>query len=229
MIITDEKQLAGAIDHTILGANVTSEQVVQLCREAREYNFCSVCVLGRWVSLAASELEGSDVKVCGVVSFPHGADTTKVKVAAAHQAIFDGADEVDVVADLPAIAESNLKYLRSQLQAMARVCHSARPKVILKVIIESAWLNGEQIRFACRTADECGVDFVKTSTGLHPAGGAVVEDIKLMKESAPNCRVKAAGGIKTYAQLIEMVEAGAERIGTSSAIDIINEFRAGKR
>ena len=103
-----------------------------------------------------------------------------------------------------------------------------RPAVLFKVIIESAALNNKQIIFACRIAQDIGVDFIKTSTGLHPAGGAAIEDIKLMKETAPNCKIKAAGGIKTAQQAIEMLEAGAERIGTSSGVKIINEYKAGK-
>jgi deoxyribose-phosphate aldolase len=178
--------------------------------------------------LAAEELAGSKVAVGGVVSFPLGADTTKIKVAQTKDAIFAGADEIDMVADLAAIIEGDSKYLFGQLQAVLKVCHSMRPKVLLKVIIESAALNREQKIFACQIADECGVDFVKTSTGLNPAGGATVEDVRLMKQAAPNCKVKAAGGIKTAKQALEMLEAGAQRIGTSSAVQIINEFRAGQ-
>jgi len=225
--VPDEKQLAGCIDHTLLSATVTSEQIKQLCREAKEYGFCAVSVNPRWVGLAAEELHGNKVAVGGVVSLPLGADSTKIKIAQAKEAIFAGADEIDMVADLAAIIESDERYLSNQLKAVLKVCRSMRPKVLLKVIIESAVLNTEQKIFACRIADKCGVDFVKTSTGMNPAGGATVEDVKLMKESAPNCKIKAAGGIRTARQLIEMLEAGADRIGTSSGVQIINEIRAG--
>jgi deoxyribose-phosphate aldolase len=154
-----------------------------------------------------------------------GADSTKAKVAAASDCIFAGADEIDVVADLAAIIEGDERYLGGQLQAMLNVCHSMRPAVTLKVIIESAALTDEQIVFACRIADRCGVDFVKTSTGMNPAGGATIEDVKLMVESAPNCRVKAAGGIRTAEQAIAFLEAGAQRIGTSSGVQIMKEFK----
>ena len=220
------KELANCIDHTLLGATVTEEQIEQLCEEAKSYGFCVVSVNPRWVGLAADKLQTSKVKVGGVVSLPLGADTTKIKVAAASDAIFAGADEIDMVADLAAIIEGDKRYLAGQLQAVLRVCRSMRPKVTLKVIIESAAMTVEQKIFACRIADDCGVDFVKTSTGLNPAGGATVEDVKLMKQAAPNCKIKAAGGIKTVKQALEMLEAGADRIGTSSAVRIINELEA---
>ncbi len=225
MTITDEKQLAGCIDHTLLSATATSEQIKQLCEEAKNYGFHSVSVNPRWVALAAEELHGSKTAVGGVVSLPLGADSTKIKVAQAREAIFAGADEIDMVADLASIIEGNSPYLSNQLQAVLKICRSMRPPVLLKVIIESAALTREQKIFACQIADKCGVDFVKTSTGMNPAGGATVEDIKLMKETAPNCKIKAAGGIKTAKQALEMLEAGADRIGTSSSVEIINEFK----
>jgi deoxyribose-phosphate aldolase len=223
-----DKQLAGCIDHTLLDAMATKEQIEQMCQEAIDFGFHTVCVNGRWVSLAAELLAGSKVAVGGVVSLPLGADSTKIKVAQAKEAIFAGADEIDMVADLAAIIEGNSKYLQSQIHAVLKVCRSMRPAVVLKVIIESAALNHDQKIFACQVADRCGVDFIKTSTGLHPAGGATIEDIKLMKETAPNCKIKAAGGIRTAKQALEMLAAGAERIGTSSSIQIINELRAGQ-
>jgi deoxyribose-phosphate aldolase len=226
--ITDDKQLAQFIDQTLLAATTTSEQIKQLCQEAKLYGFCAVSINPRWVALAADELHGSGVKVGGVVSLPLGADSTKTKVAQAKDAIFDGADEIDMVADLAAIIEADLPYLSHQIGAVLKVCRSMRPPVLLKVIIESAALTDEQKVFACQVADKCGVDFVKTSTGMNPAGGATVEDVRLMKEAAPNCSVKAAGGIRTLAQALAMLEAGAERIGTSSGVQIINEFRAGQ-
>jgi len=223
----DEKQLASRIDHTLLSATATSEQIKQLCQEAKDYGFHLVSINPRWVALAAEELHGSKVKVGGVVSLPLGADSTKIKVAQAEDAIFAGADEIDMVVDLAAIIEGDSKYLSNQLRAVLGVCHSMRPKVLLKVIIESAALAREQIIFACRIANECRVDFVKTSTGMNPAGGATIEDVKLMKQAAPNCKIKAAGGIRTAKQVLDMLDAGAERIGTSSGVKIINELKAG--
>ena len=228
MTITSEKELAGRIDHTLLSATATSEQIKQLCEEAKSYGFYAVSVNPRWVALAAEELHGSKVKVGGVVSLPLGADSTKIKAAAAKDAILAGADEIDMVADLAAIIEGDSRYLLNQLQAALKVCRSMRPAVVLKVIIESAALSREQKIFACRIAREADVDFIKTSTGMNPAGGASIEDIKLIKETAPNCKIKAAGRIKTAKQALEMLEAGADRIGASSGVQIINEFRAGQ-
>lgn len=223
-----EKELAGCIDHTLLDATAAGEQIRQLCQEAVELDFHAVCVNPRWVPLAAERLHNTKVKVGGVVSLPLGADTTKIKVAQTKEAIFAGADEIDMVADLAAIIEADSKYLFKQLTAILNICRSMRPMVTLKVIIESAALNIEQKIFACRIAQQVGVDFIKTSTGLHPAGGATIEDIKLMKETAPNCKIKAAGGIRTAKQVLDMLAVGAERIGTSSGVQIIKEFRAGQ-
>jgi len=218
-------QLAGCIDHTLLEATVTKEKIEQHCREAMNFGFHTVCINSRWLPLAAELLHNTKIQVGGVVGFPLGADSTKIKVAQAKDAIRAGADEIDMVADLASIIEGDSKYLAHQLYSLLKECHSMRPAVILKVIIESAVLNNEQIRFVCQIAQDIGVDFLKTSTGLHPAGGASVEDVKLMIESAPNCKIKASGGIKTAQQAIEMLEAGAERIGTSSALKIIEEYR----
>jgi len=227
MEITAEK-IAGYIDHTLLKATATSDDIKRLCAEAKEYGFCAVSINNRWITLAADILADSKVKVGAVVSLPLGGDTTKVKVASAKQAIMEGADEVDMVADLAAIIEGDERYLVKQLTDVLDVCRAMRPAVPLKVIIESAALTDEQKIFVCQVADRCGVDFVKTSTGMNPAGGATIEDVRLMKEYAPNCKVKAAGGIRTAKQAIEMLEAGAERIGTSSGIKIIEQLKSGQ-
>jgi deoxyribose-phosphate aldolase len=228
VIIDDEKQLAGVIDHTLLDATATKEKIEQLCQEAKIYGFHTVCVNGRWLPLAAELLTGSKVAVGGVVSLPLGADSTKIKAAQARDAIYAGADEIDMVADLAAIIEGDSNYLADQLARVLKVCRSMRPAVVLKVIIESAALTNEQKIFACQIAQSVGVDFIKTSTGLHPAGRATVEDIKLMQETAPGCKIKAAGGIKTAKQAIEVLAAGAQRIGTSSSVQIMTEFTAGQ-
>lgn len=221
---SEETKLAGCIDHTLLSATATKEQIKQLCEEAKDLGFASVTVNPRWVALAKEQLGGSQVAVDAVVSLPLGADSTKIKVAAAKDAIFAGADEIDMVADLAAIIECDSRYLLNQLGEVLKICRSMRPAVLLKVIIESAALTNEQKVFACETCERSGVDFIKTSTGFHPAGGATIEDIKLMKEAAPNCKIKASGGIKTLKQAIEMLEAGADRIGTSSGVQIIKEL-----
>jgi len=222
------KELAVYIEHTLLDATATKEQIKQLCEQAKTYGFHTVCVNGRWLALVAELLAGSKVGVGGVVSLPLGADSTKIKAAQARDAIFAGADEIDMVADLASIIEGDSNYLADQLASVLKVCRSMRPAVVLKVIIESAALNNEQKIFACQIAQGVGVDFIKTSTGLHPAGGATVEDIKLMKETAPGCKIKAAGGIRTAKQALDMLAAGAQRIGTSSGVQIMTEFKAGQ-
>ena len=227
--VTNEKQLADCIDHTLLSSTATSEQIRQLCEEAKTLGFYAVCVNPRWVDLAADELQGSGVKVACAISLPLGADSTKIKAAQAKDAIFAGADEIDMVADLAAIVEEDAKYLSDQLRSVLKVCRSMSPAVLLKVIIESAALDRVQKIFACQIAQQAGVDFIKTSTGMHPAGGATAGDIKLIKEMAPGCKIKAAGGIKTANQAFEMLEAGAERIGASSGVQIMEELKARQR
>lgn len=213
--------IARRIDHTLLRAEATREEILRLCDEAVTHGFHAVCVNSRWVSLAADRLQGTAVAVCSVVSFPLGADTTKVKVAQTQDAVYAGADEIDVVADLAAIIEGDAKYLLHQIMSMMKACRTMRPAVLLKVIIESAALTTEQKVFACEIAQQAGVDFLKTSTGFHPAGGATVEDVALMKQTAPRCRIKASGGIKTAEQALAMLSAGADRIGTSAGVTII--------
>jgi deoxyribose-phosphate aldolase len=218
--------IAQYIDHTLLKAEATHEEILRVCDEAVASGFHAVCVNGRWVSLVAERLYGTKVKTAGVVSLPLGADTTKVKVTGARDAIDAGADEIDMVADLAAIVEGDAKYLLHQLRSVLRQCRSMRPAVLLKVIIESAALTREQKIFACQTVEQAGADFIKTSTGMHAAGGATVEDVRLIKETAPSCKVKAAGGIKTARQAMAMLEAGAERIGTSAGVQIMQELAA---
>jgi len=221
--------IAGYIDHTLLKAEATHGEILRVCDEAITWGFRAVCVNGRWVSLAAERLFGTKVKVAAVVGFPLGADTTRVKVAGARDAIDAGADEIDMVADLAAIIEGDAKYLLHQLRSVLKECRSMRPAVLLKVIIESAALTREQKVFACQIAQQAGVDFIKTSTGMHPAGGATVEDVRLIKETAMPCRVKASGGIKTAQQALAMLEAGADRIGTSAGVQIMEELQATRK
>jgi len=221
--------IAEHIDHTLLKPEATREEVLRLCDEADLYGFHAVCVNGRWLSLAAERLQDTTVQVAGVVSLPLGADTTKVKVAQADDAIFAGADEIDMVADLAAIIEEDAPYLLHQLRSVLKVCRTMKPPVLLKVIIESAALTRAQKVFACQIAEQAGVDFIKTSTGFHPAGGATTEDIALIKEAAPRCRIKAAGGIRTAQQALAFLAAGAERIGTSAGVQIMNELSESRK
>jgi len=222
----DAKELASYIDHTNLSATARREDIAELCDSAVRLGFCSVCVNQRWVEFCSDRLCDSAVNVCTVIGFPLGADSRRAKVAAVQEAIRLGADEVDVVADLAAIQAADGAYLTKEFVKILGVCGSVRPGVCMKVIIEAAALTDEQKIFVCRIADLCGVDFVKTSTGMHKAGGAKVEDVKLMKKYAPRCKVKAAGGIRTADAMIEFIEAGAERIGTSCGVSIVENYRA---
>ena len=217
-------KIASLIDHTLLKPEATAEQIAQLCDEAAQYNFTAVCINPRWVSLAADRLNSTQVKIATVCGFPLGADTTQDKVAQAHAAMFAGADEIDVVADLSSIVTQDENYFSKQLTALLKTCRTMRPAVTLKVILETAALSEEQIIWAASLASHIGADFVKTSTGFHPAGGATVEAIRLLKEYAIGCRVKAAGGIRTAEQLQAMVEAGASRIGVSGGVAIMQEL-----
>ena len=225
MNIQTKQQLAGTIEHTLLSPTATADDIRQLCDEAKTAGFCAVCVNPRWVSLAADILAGSAIKIVSVAGFPLGADITKIKVAQAKEVIFAGADEVDMVVDLAAVMAADERYVASEFMQVLKVCRIMKPPVVLKVIIEAAALTDEQKRFVCRIASEIGVDFVKTSTGLHPAGGAKIEDVRLMKEAAPRCKVKAAGGIRTAQQALEFLEAGADRIGTSAGLAILDQFQ----
>ena len=221
-MISSKKELAGYIDHTVLKVDAVAADIEKLCKEADEYGFYSVCVNAKWVPVAADLLRDSDAKVCSVVGFPLGAELPGIKAAQAKAAIMAGADEIDMVADIAAIIEGDEKTVVEDIGSVLEVCKSFRPGVVLKVIIEAAVLTDEQIVFVCEIANRLGVDFVKTSTGFNPAGGASVEAVALMKRSAPHCKVKASGGIRTYDQAIAMIEAGAERIGTSASIVILN-------
>jgi len=223
--MSNAKNLAKYIDHTLLSATAVSSDIKKLCEEAVEYGFHSICINPRWVSLAADILERTPVKIATVVGFPLGADLTEIKAAQAKAAIFEGADEIDMVADIAAILEGDKHYLNSQLRTVLQQCRSVRPAVLLKVIIESAVLDDEQIKLACLVARNVGVDFVKTSTGMNPAGGASIRAVKLIKQWASGCGVKAAGGIKTLERAREFIRAGATRLGTSSSVDIMEQLK----
>lgn len=224
MTIQTKEQLAAYFDHTLLDCMATEDDIRRHCQEAVAYGFYAVCVQPRWVALCADILHGTGVKVVSVAGFPYGTNLSKVKAYEAEAVIMDGADEVDIVADLASVLSGDADYLRRDFEAVLKVCRSMAPLVPLKVIIESAALNEEQIRFVCGIAQKCGVGFLKTSTGFHKAGGAKTEDVKLMAESAPRCKIKAAGGIKTLEQALAFIEAGVSRIGASASVEIIKQF-----
>ncbi len=208
-------------DHTLLKADATPEQIAQLCDEARQYGFASVCVNPVNVKQCARALKGSGVDVCTVVGFPLGATTTAVKVFEAQQAIRAGAREVDMVLNVGALKAGNYELVKGDIAEVAEACHTQ--EAILKVIIEAALLTDEEKEVACQLSMAAGADFVKTSTGFGP-GGATADDVALMRRVVgPALGVKAAGGIRSYADAVKMIDAGASRIGASASVQIVQE------
>ena len=219
-----DAELAGLIDHTILKPDATREDIVRLCREARQYGFASVCINPYWVALAAGELAGSPVKVCTVVGFPLGATTTSAKVTEASEAIRAGAQEIDMVINVGALRSCDYDTVKTDIREVTKACHQGG--AIVKVIIEAALLNDAEKAAVCTLAKEAGADFVKTSTGFGP-GGATARDVALMRQVVgPGMGVKAAGGIRTYEDLKAMTAAGATRIGASASVKIVQSAGA---
>ncbi len=218
-IAPTDKSLAHTIDHTLLKPDATQDQIAQLCFEARKYGFASVCVNPAHVKLCADLLKGSGVPVCAVIGFPLGATPTDVKVFEAQRAIREGASELDMVINVGALKSRDYELVRGDIAGVARACHAG--SAILKVIIEAALLTDEEKVIACQLAKVAGADFVKTSTGFGPSG-ATPEDVALMRRVVgPSMGVKAAGGIRTYADAQKMIAAGASRIGASASVKII--------
>lgn len=206
------------IDHTLLKADAVESQVETLCQEAREYHFMSVCVNPTWVERAGELLAGSDVKVCTVIGFPLGANTSAVKAFETERAIAEGAHEVDMVINIGAAKKGNWALVESDIKA---VVDAASGKALVKVIIESCLLTDEEKVKACQAAVAAGADYVKTSTGFS-TGGATVADIRLMRATVgPNVGVKASGGVSNREEALAMIEAGASRIGASKGIQIV--------
>ncbi|MCU6743958.1 MULTISPECIES: deoxyribose-phosphate aldolase [Suilimivivens] len=203
-------------DHTILKADATREMVERVCREAREHHFMSVCVNSYYTGFVADELQGSDVRVCTVVGFPLGQMSTKAKAAEARIAVEDGADEIDMVINVGALKGGDDAVVFEDIRAVRKACEGK----VLKVIIETCLLNEEEKVRACRLAMEAKADFVKTSTGFS-TGGATKEDVALMRKTVGDTMgVKASGGIRDKEKAVEMLEAGADRLGTSATIAI---------
>lgn len=204
-------------DHTILKPQASKEEVVQICREALENDFASVCVNQYRTALAAKQLAGSDVKVCTVVGFPLGAVSTQVKAFETTEAVKDGAQEIDMVLNIGALKDREYDAVRRDIVEVKRACGSAA----LKVIIETCLLTEEEKQKACELSVEAGADFVKTSTGFS-TGGATEEDVALMKKTVGGrAKVKAAGGIRDRKTADVMIFAGADRLGTSATMKII--------
>ena len=213
------RAIASLIDHTLLKPQATAADIRRLCQEARRYEFATVCVNPYWVPLAALELAGSSVLVAAVVGFPLGANTTAIKVAETEAVIAAGAREVDMVLNIGELCAGNNQAVAADIAAVVSAAH-ARGAVV-KVILETALLTDDQKTAACALSKQAGADFIKTSTGFS-TGGATVNDVALMRRAVgPDIGVKASGGIRTMEDLEAMRAAGANRIGTSSGVQIL--------
>jgi deoxyribose-phosphate aldolase len=225
--------LASRIDHTLLKAEALKPEVHKLVAEATEHRFASCCVNGAFVQAVAVALKGSGVKTCAVVGFPLGANKATIKAIEATSCVKDGADEIDFVAHLPHLVKKDVASAKAEYIEIVKAARATRPDVIIKVIVESAYLMKDvnaaeaeaRIEAACRAARESGCDFIKTSTGFHPAGGASVEAVKLMKKHSGGLYVKASGGIRGYDDAKRMLDAGADRLGCSASVAIVQGAR----
>ncbi|MFJ7890021.1 deoxyribose-phosphate aldolase [Lysinibacillus xylanilyticus] len=205
------------IDHTLLSPCTTEKEIINLCQEAKQFGFASVCVNPAWVSLSADLLRETDVNICTVIGFPLGASTTETKVFETLNAIGNGATEIDVVINIGALKNKNNMLVEKEI---SRVVNAAKGKALVKVIIEACLLTDEEKVRACELSVKAGADYLKTSTGcsLH---GATVEDVAIMRKAVgPNVGVKASGGVRNIDDIKLMIDAGASRIGTSSAVRI---------
>lgn len=214
--------LANTIDHTILKPNATRNEVEKICKEAVLYGFASVCVNQYYTSFVTEQLMNSDVKVCTVVGFPLGAVSSEVKAFETQLAVQEGAQEIDMVINIGALKDKDDAYVLKDIEAVVKASGAA----IVKVIIETCLLSEEEKVRACELAVKAGADFVKTSTGFS-SGGATVEDIKLMRKTVGHhAQVKASGGIRDYEGAVAVIEAGADRIGASAGIAIVENQKS---
>ncbi len=216
-----DKEIAGAIDHTLLKSEATEKDIIRLCEEARHYGFKAVCVQPYYVSLCAETLKDTDVRVASVVGFPFGTNSTEVKILEAQSAFVCGAREIDMVLNISALKNNRIEEVCADIKSVVNVSKDY-PGTIVKVIIETALLSKEEKIKACDAVIQGGADFVKTSTGFN-GGGATVEDITLIAGIVGDkARIKASGGIRTRQQAEALLRAGASRLGTSGGIKLLN-------
>lgn len=222
--LVDRHSVAALIDHTLLKPDATGENIRRICAEARQYSFASVCVNPYWVPLVSELLRGSDVKTCSVVGFPLGANSTKMKSDETTAAVHAGAQEIDMVLNVGELLGGNYDAVRDDIIAVVEAARAG--KAIVKVILETALLSEAQKVTACLLSKEAGAAFVKTSTGFG-SHGATVEDVALMRRTVgPNIGVKASGGIRTLEDFEKMVAAGANRVGASASVKIVEAAEA---
>ncbi len=227
LLQNDPTLIAGIIDHTLLRPDATEDDIEKLCDEAKQYNFASVCINPTHVRFAARQLAGSEVKVCTVIGFPLGATTTSDKIQETQRAIAGGAAEIDMVINIGALKDKENQFVERQIASIVDEAH--RGGALCKVIIETALLTNEEKERVCRYAARAGADFVKTSTGFS-RWGATVEDVALMRRVVgPKIGVKASGGVRSLADALAMIEAGANRIGASSGVAIVQEALTGQK
>ncbi len=216
------KNILNKIDHTALKANTTKDEIVKLCEEAIEYEFAAVCVNPYHVGTCKDILKDTNIKIATVIGFPLGANTKEVKSFETENAIENGANEVDMVINIGALKDKDYQVVKQDISA---VVDSAKGKALVKVIIETSLLNDDEKIKACELAKEAGADFVKTSTGFS-TGGAVIEDVKMMKNTVgKDIEVKASGAVRDLETAKQMIGAGATRIGTSSGVKIAKELK----
>ena len=216
------KNLNKYIDHTLLKADSTQEQIVALCDEAKKYNFMSVCVNAYWVKKSAELLKDTDIKVCTVIGFPLGATTTESKAFEAKQAVKDGATEVDMVINIGELKGKNYEAVKNDIKEFV---DAVKGRALTKAIIETSLLTNDEKVKACELAKEAGIDFVKTSTGFS-TGGATVADVRLMRTTVgPKLGIKASGGVRSLDDANKFIEAGATRLGASSGAKIMEALK----
>jgi len=223
------EEFAKTIDHTLLRLDATRAEIEAVCDEAATHHFAAVCVLPYWVPLVRELLEGNDVKVCAAVSFPYGVDPPRAKALAAEEAVANGANEIDVVMNVPALLAGDVLFVRNDLRVIVNAArlhtvNSGKGAVLVKVIIETCYLSHQLKQLACKVVESAGADFVKTSTGVGP-GGATTRDVALLRDSlGEHVAVKASGGIRTLRQARSMLNAGAVRLGTSAGAGMMREL-----
>lgn len=216
------KEFNKYFDHTLLKADASLDNVVKLFKDAVKYDFYSVCVDSCWLPLACEYLDGSCVKIVTVVGFPLGTSSTKAKCTETKIALSDGADEIDAVINVSALKDAQYEYIADELKQLADLCHASNAK--FKIILETCLLTDDEIVKACEIAKNAGVDFIKTSTGFS-TGGATCEAIKLIKKTVRNeMQIKASGGIRTLNDALKMIESGADRLGCSASVGIMEEY-----
>lgn len=226
------REFAKTIDHTLLRPDAREQDIINLCEEAARYHFATVCIPPCYVRLAAKELRGTDVKVGTVISFPFGADSPAVKTAAVREAISTGASEIDVVMNISKFLSGNFSYVAEELSSITQevsvvAINNGLNDIVVKVIIETAYLTDQMKRLAAQMVAASGADFVKTSTGFAPTG-ATTKDVALLREEAPEgLAVKASGGIQTLQDAIDILNAGASRLGMSRSVKVMKEAENG--